>query len=232
MPRLGPVKVLSFLGLEIDVREWTVRVPRDKVEKGKALVDSLLQSSKSTLSELQQVIGFLSFLTTALPYGRAFLRRLINRTIGLREPHHHVRRSAADKGDLNVWRQLLAEFNGKAIILPEHFLLPDATHVATDASKVGFGGVHADTWFYGAWAPAASALNITTLELYPIVAMFAVLRHKFAGRRVRIDTDNESLVHCINKSTSNELPTMALLRELVSICLINNIYIRASISRT
>ena len=63
-----PTTTLTFLGLEID----TFTKKRKKV----------------TLKELQSLIGLLNFACAVVKTGRAFLRRLIDLTIGLRSPGH------------------------------------------------------------------------------------------------------------------------------------------------
>ena len=43
---------------------------------------------KVTLRELQSLIGLLNFACLVVVPGTAFLRRLINLTIGVKRPHH------------------------------------------------------------------------------------------------------------------------------------------------
>ena len=45
--------------------------------------------------------------------GRAFLRRLIDLTIGLRLPHHHRRLTVGSRLDLEMWLRFLQSFKGK-----------------------------------------------------------------------------------------------------------------------
>ena len=56
-----------------------------------SLLRALQHRRKTTLQELQSVISLLSFACHAIESGRCFLRRLIDLTVGVSRPHHHIR---------------------------------------------------------------------------------------------------------------------------------------------
>ena len=60
--------------------------------------------------------------------GRAFLRRLIDLTKGIKSAHHFVRLTKSVKVDLEIWRSFLDDFNGRSIFL---------SNVWTDSKKIG-----------------------------------------------------------------------------------------------
>ena len=68
---------------------------------------------KTTLKELQSLIGLLNFTCSVVLPGRAFLRRLIDLTKGVRLTHHRIRVTEACRRDLQVWLQFLRDFNGR-----------------------------------------------------------------------------------------------------------------------
>ena len=68
---------------------------------------------KTTLKELQSLIGLLNFTCSAVLPGRAFLRRLVDLTKGVRLPRHRIRITEACSRDLLVWLQFLRVFNGR-----------------------------------------------------------------------------------------------------------------------
>ena len=59
------------------------------------------------------VCGLLNFACSVVIPGRAFLRRLIDLTIGIRYEHHKIRLTQQAKADLNVWLSFLENFNGQ-----------------------------------------------------------------------------------------------------------------------
>lgn len=48
-------------------------------------------------------------------FGRTFLRRIIDLTIGLSKPYHHRRLNKESRADLQAWSIFLENFNGRAL---------------------------------------------------------------------------------------------------------------------
>lgn len=63
---------------------------------------------------LQSLTGLLNFACSVIVPGRAFLRRLIDLTVGIQSPHHLIRLSKDVKEDLKVWLSFLSNFNGRS----------------------------------------------------------------------------------------------------------------------
>ena len=95
---------------------------------------------KVTLRELQSLIGLLNFACSVVVPGRAFLRRLINLTIGVKRPHHYVRLTRQTKKDLQIWECFLESFNGRSLFLQEDWSSSHSLRLYTDAAQSsGFG---------------------------------------------------------------------------------------------
>lgn len=223
----GPSTCLSFAGIELDTVHMVARLPLDKLHKCEGLIDSFRKSV--TLREIQSLVGILNFACTVIVPGRAFLRRLIDLTKGVKNKFHHIRLTKAIKKDLMVWKGFLQEFNGKSFFLEESLSTPDF-HLFTDsAGSLGFGAILGNKWFYGAWPnQKIREMNITRLELYPIVVAVNVWACHLENKTISIRTDNEALVYIINKQTSRDSGVMGLIRPLVSQCLKHNILLKAS----
>ena len=76
------------------------RLPHDKIQKCTTLISQFLWRKKVTLKELQSLIGLLNFACAVFKPGHAFLRRLIDLTIGIRSAHHLIRLTSEAKADL------------------------------------------------------------------------------------------------------------------------------------
>ena len=87
----GPANTLSFAGFELDSVSFEARLPLDKLDKCLVAFSHFLTRKKVTLKEIQSLTGLLNFACSVVLPGRAFLRRLIDLTLGLRSPHHYVR---------------------------------------------------------------------------------------------------------------------------------------------
>jgi hypothetical protein len=100
---VGPTTCLTFLGLDIDTVQMLVKIPDPKLLELKALIEDFKGKKKTTLKQLQSLLGKLNFFTRAILPGRAFVRRLCDATIGVKKPRHHISVNKAMHGDLSIW---------------------------------------------------------------------------------------------------------------------------------
>jgi hypothetical protein len=68
----GPTCVMDYLGLTIDTREMTVKIPKKKMKELLVRIREVAFSKKVTLKKLQSLCGVLAFCTRAIPESRAF----------------------------------------------------------------------------------------------------------------------------------------------------------------
>ena len=220
---IGPSTVLSFAGIELDTVRSEARLPGDKV-----LLSDYLKRKKVTLRELQSLIGLLNFACSVVLPGRTFLRRLIDLTIGITRPQHFIRLTRALKSDMCTWLAFLSNFNGSYFFLNHNWINNSSLQLYTDASgSFGYGAVFKDQWFYGPWPDSWKSFNIAGLEFYPIVLSVIIWGHLMRNQHITFFTDNEALVHVINKNSCRDKFLMLFVRRLVLVCLQNNILFRA-----
>jgi len=134
--------VLQFAGITLNSVLQEARLPEDKLQKCHTLLCMFYLRRKVTLKELQSLIGLLNFTCSVILPGRAFLRRLIDLTIGIQHPYHCVRLNKDVKADLQVWMQFLAGFNGHAFFLDDLWVTSTSLKLFTDAAgSKGYGAV-------------------------------------------------------------------------------------------
>ena len=224
----GPNQVLTFAGIELDCLNLEARLPMEKVDKILKAIRNLLPRKRIPLKELQSLIGLLNFACSVITPGRVFIRRLINLTIGVRCAHHSIRLTRETNKDLRIWETFLASFNGKSFFLEEAWSTSYKLKFYTDAAQSsGYGILFGKHWAYGTWPDAWKANNICFLEFFPIVVGLSTWCSELRNKRVLFMTDNESVVHVINKQTAKDPKMLGLLRAMVLICLRNNIFFRA-----
>ncbi len=144
----GPTQCLSFVGIELDTVKMECRLPLEKIQDCISWLDWFLGVDKATLINIQKLTGKLCFATSTMPYGRPFLRRLYDLTIGLLRPWYHKRITNEVKLDLVMWKQFLMHYNGKSFMcrpVYKHKLCSDAS------SLVGYGAVCGSSWICGKW---------------------------------------------------------------------------------
>ncbi len=160
--------------------------------------------------------------------GTAFLRRLYDLTQGVLRPHHFIRLRSEVKNDLRVWLGFLSSFNGVYFFRNEVWENSIKLKLFTDAAgAIGFGAIFGNAWCYGEWPPHWLHRNIAFLEFFPIVLSLCLWGQKMRNQSILFFTDNEALVHVINKQSCRDKTLMVFVRKLVSICLDNNILFRA-----
>ncbi len=141
----------------------------------------------------------------------------------MKKPYFKIRITKEVKADLDIWLSFLKGYNGKSIMSQIPITECTAINLYTDASKKGFGGFYGSAWVQGDWPAGWISLNITVLELYPIVLILQMFGHKLANTSLLFHCDNMAIVECINRQTSKCPLIMKLIRKLVLILLRYNI---------
>jgi hypothetical protein len=160
--------------------------------------------------------------------GRAFLHRLIYLTHGVRLSHHLIKLNGEAKEDLNVWLSFLSTFNGRSFFLETAGKIPPKLNLFMDvAGGIGFGAIFGTEFCHGFWPNHWRHCNIAILEFYPIVLGLYLWGHKMANHSILFFTDNEALVHVINKQSCKDKALMFFVRKLVLVCLNHNILFKA-----
>ena len=224
----GPSQCLSFAGIELDTVAMEARLPLEKVNKYHTIVSEHSRKKKTTLRELQSLIGVLNHCCYIVPPGRAFLCRLINLTKGTTNPHFHIRYNSGSRADLLTWATFLSQYNGRTMFVKGDWNSSDLIELCADASHLGFGAILSNHWFNGTWPPNWTSFHITLLELYPIVAAFLTWPHLLANKKVHILTDNSATMHIINSCSSKDNNIMVLIRIFVLQAMRYNIVFKSS----
>ena len=225
---VGPSQIISFAGIELDSIFMEARLPQEKLDKCQALISAFLKRCKVSLQEIQSLTGLLNFAGSVVIPGRAFLCRLIDLTLGVVHPHFRVRLSPEVKADMLVWQTFLSGFNGRSFFLSDDWYDSHQLQLYTDASgTLGFVAIFGRHWCYGEWPDSWWHRNIAYLEFYPIVLSLHLWGHEIQNRRVLFFTDNEALVHVINKQSCQDKDLMFFVRELVLVCLHRNVHFKA-----
>ena len=166
----GPSTTMSFAGIELDSILLEARLPRDKIGKWVSMISDFIHRKKVTLKDVQSLSGLLNFACSVIRTGRAFLRRLIDVTVGVRLPNHFIRLNHEVKEDFKTWLSFLLDFNRRYFFVDDLWLNSSKLNLFTDASGAhGFGTIFGSHWCYGKWSANWQYQNIAILEFYPII---------------------------------------------------------------
>ena len=223
--------VLIFLGLLINTEFQYISIPVDKVQCAKALIEVILsrKSKKTTVGELQKLVGFLNFLCKAIVPGRTFLRRVYHYFSSNMLPHHHLRVNQDIRADLEMWIKFLNEPTVYCRPFIDFRTELDATELNwfTDASGTrAYGGFCGKSYFYGSWNRkfiTDCRPSIEYLELFAVTVSVLLWAKRFQNKRICIFVDNESMERMINKACTNCKNCLVLVRLIVLECMTWNV---------
>lgn len=178
---VGPVHVLTFLGLEIDTDEMMVRIPQSKMNALVAELKKFSKENKITLKDLQSLVGSLIICSKAVRSARAFNRRFYDLTVKAKKPHHFIKLNSEVKEDMKVWLSFLESFNGKAYFPESEWSDNETLELYTDSAgseTMGGSGFFSKEWVFFQWPQNWVDLgilkDITFLEFVPIVLSMAI----------------------------------------------------------
>ena len=222
-----PTTCVSLHGIEVDTAAMSIRLPLDKLKDAQRKVTAMSKRKKTSLSELQSLLGTLNFACKVIVPGRAFLRRLFDLTKGLVKKDHWIRLTRAARLDLQAWAVFLTSFNGRVLCLPNAWTSSSSIKLYSDASGAAFAAVFGSTWLQGTFPGKWRHSNIAIKELLPIVLAVRLWAKELSNQRILFFCDNQAIVYVINKQSSKEPTIMALIRTLVSVTLNYNIHFMA-----
>ena len=202
---LVPQQRLEYLGVILDLQAMTFSLPQEKVEKVLALVRSS-EDPFLTRSELESLVGFLSFTATYLPLGKLWMKPLLGWVNSHSSPLARRERIPTDeflREALRPWadRSFLESSVPMQVGQPSRVLM-------TDASKWGWGGVVEQHQVRGVWDTAQRAMSINWLELKAIHLSLIHFMPLLRGRCVSLRADNSTALACIRRQGSLASPEL------------------------
>ena len=135
-----PSTVMTCLGVQINTVDMTLSVTPERLDELVVLLSHWLTKKSATRSELQSLVGKLSFVSKCVRQSRLFLARILTMLRTVKRNHHHVKLSKEFFWDIHWWLRFIHVYNGVSIIPTSAWSSPDAVF-ATDACLSGCGGL-------------------------------------------------------------------------------------------
>lgn len=229
-----PTTCLTFLGIELDTVAMQMRLPASKLDELRTKVQTTILTPTITLQDLQSIIGLLNFACQVVAPGRAFIRRLIDATVGVKQAKSKITVTSWMKLDLEMWLDFLNQYNGITLFPSRLWVSNDTIQFFTDSAggrSGGFGIFFHNKWAFGRWPHQWVKLgrlqDMTYLELFPVVVALHVWGPLLANKKILFHIDNQAVVYIVNKQTSKSIEVMSLVRKLVLYTLKFNITFKA-----
>lgn len=216
-----PCKVLTFLGIEIDVNKMTLRLPEDKLRAFLEEVTKVYNAKNVSKRSLQSLCGRLAWAAQVVAGARCYVRRLLDHINRLQGPTHRTRITKDIKLDLAWWITFARTFNGSVPMLDPRKCLS----VSLDACSYGAGGVFGDQFYHLPWSSweGTSDLHINYKEVLALEPALTIWAPQWANHRVYLHIDNQTACHIIRRGTSRDRRVMQALRRCFWLAALYNI---------
>jgi len=217
--------VASFGGIELDTAEMVIRLPEKKLLKARQIIKHAIAQKSVSLLDLQKLTGYFNFVSTVVPLGRTFLRRLYNMESYFPPGSVHSKRrlSREAQKDLAWWSQVLQT-------PPERSMLKRTRDVifawSDAASTKGLGAFYMSG---GETMPrpgsafaisipsylANSKAHINTQEMRAVEQVLLYWGRHWQGRKLIIHVDNRAVAHAVSNRSIRGAPMKVLRRCLL-----------------
>ena len=193
----GPATLVTFLGIVIDTVACQLRLPEEKLERLRDLVQSWLPRKSCKRKEMESLLGHLSHAAMVVRPGRLYLRQLFALLPLAPGPHHHMRLNLSVRADLIWWGALLRDWNGVALFP----LGTPSVHIFSDASgSFGCGAFDPrGARFSVHWPQHWCEVDIAVKELVPVVIAAALWGTEWRGCHVLFHVDNMAVVATVQR---------------------------------
>ena len=217
-----------ILGLEYDTIKQEVRTPKEKVEKYSLMGQEILENRKVKKRVLFSFTGKIRHAAGQCKPLAAYARGIEEYGKGFKWDHRiHINRSLRKDIKFTIDALQFAAENGvsfKQIIQPGISIQVEAFTDAT-SKYGGIGGwinEHNGKWFQVHWKqlPNTTHLDILWKEMAAVAVAIDIYRDRFAGKFVRIWTDNDPVKWMLLKWRSKPERTdlQGMIRFIADIC--------------
>ena len=208
-----PSTQMTCLGVLFDTVALTMSVTPDRLTQLQdESLPMWLTKTSATKTELQSLIGKLSFVSKCVRPGRLFLTRILDSLRSLRRNHHRIKLTAEFRKDIRWWLRFISVYNEVSLIPTQLWSAPDSVF-STDSCLTGCGGMSADQYFHVVFPQDVLLCfpAIHHLEALAIVVALWLWGHHWRGSRI--------LVHCDNLSVVSSMTSGRVFDKLLATCL-------------
>ena len=214
-----------FGGIELDTAKMVIRLPEKKLHKARKIIKQAVAWKSVSLLDLQKITGYFNFISTVIPLGRTFLRRLYNMEAYFPPGSSHSKRrlSREAQKDLAWWSQVLRHSPERSITLKKR----EVILAWSDASSTkGLGAFYLSGTEMTPRPEAAFAISIpgylakvhehiNTQEMRAVEQVLLYWGRQWKGKRLIIHTDNRAVAHALANRSIRGAPMQVLRRTLL-----------------
>ena len=223
-----PSITMAFLGIWLNTMTLTLEITLDRLASIKAELQKWLKKGSATLKELQSLVGKLNFAATTVHAGRLFFSRILDHMRSINSNESCPIPDEVMK-DISWWIKYMKEFDGKAMMMMDSWVAPEATW-STDACETACGGWTQGQYFHAKFLDHIiqnPEVHINELECLAIVVALKLWGPRMRRKKFLVNCDNEVSVLAINSGRARNKFTQSCLREIAFLAAKNNTMIKA-----
>lgn len=217
--------VASFGGIELDTAEMVIRLPEKNLLKARQIIKHAIAQKSVSLLDLQKLTGYFNCVSTVVPLGRTFLRRLYNMESDFPPGSVHSKRRLSREAQKDVaWCSQVLQTPPKRSMLKR---TRDVILSGSDpASTKGLGAFYmsgGETMPQSGTAFSISIPNylanskehIITQEMGAVEQVLLYWGRYWQGRKLIIHVDNRAVAHAVSNRSIRGAPMQVLRRCLL-----------------
>ena len=193
----------------------TLSVRQNKLHHTSQLLSHWLSSPRVSKSDLQSVIGKLSYVCACISPRKIFIQRILQELRRLPHKFTSLTPSPELLADLSWWDKFLSFYNGVSL-LHSFPWIDNEYRFCTDACLSGVGGFFDGRFSHSAYPPFIdpSSLTIASLETSAVTVSVKLWSEELWGQRILVRTENQNTELAINTGRSRVPFVQSCLREL------------------
>lgn len=196
-----PVQVLEWLGAVLNSREFTISIPKRRLEKALGVLKGLNRKNWVAVRDVASFVGQIISMSIVIgPVAQIMSRYLSMDVLKARTWNSYINLSQNSLEQLSFWENMLYELNVKSIGKSASC----SRVVYSDASASGFAGYEVSTIngiSHGSWTIEESAKSSAWRELVAVYRVLKSLVHILRSQRIKWFTDNQSVCSIVQKGS-------------------------------
>ena len=231
---VGPARVITFLGIQIDTEKKVLSMSQEKLNEIRTELLAWRDKNYCSKRDILSILGKMNFCSQMILNGKKFMRRLIDLSTTGKNLNSKISLTKQAKSDIHWWIECMERYNGVEWF-PAEIDMRTAVLSFSDASNIALAGLCDNNWTIVPYVGEyfwLSKKSIQYRELYAAVLTIATFAYKMRNKQVIMHIDNESMQISIAKGTCKVPELMGLIRALYYYTTVNNIDYRCIHIRT
>ena len=196
-----PVQILEWLGAILNTVDFTISIPKRRIEKAHFTLRELESSVWLPVRKVASFVGQIIAMNIVIgPVSQIMTRYISMDILKALTWNSYIKLSTESRQQLVFWKATLESLNVRYLDVAGSC----SRIVYSDASGTGFAGYEVGTLngvSHGTWNAEEAAKSSTWRELCAVFRVLRSLVHILGNKRVKWFTDSKNVVNIVNKGS-------------------------------